>query len=86
MNVGDAPFDSKKSYESVACHAAAVTPSDATVLPMFRSLHIGTAGLVTVRMHSGAVVQHNAPQGPLSVCGDKVLATGTTASQIVAWY
>lgn len=66
--------------------AVAVTPSDATVLSATRALFVGTGGDVAVTMAGGGDVTFtNVPDGttlPISVT--KVLATGTTASDIVA--
>jgi hypothetical protein len=67
--------------------AIAVTPSDATVIPVTRGLYVGTTGTLIVRTANGnnatftnvAVGYH-----PLQV--DMVLATGTTALGILALY
>jgi hypothetical protein len=67
--------------------ATVVVPNDVTVLPTFRGLHIGVAGNVAMRMASGDVVTFtNVPVGDFGRQGDKVLATGTTATGIVALY
>jgi hypothetical protein len=68
-------------------HGASVTTSDSTILPTFRSLYIGVTGNVAIRMPSGASVTFSAvPVGIFNVQGDQVLATGTTATNIVALY
>lgn len=73
---------------TVAAHGtASVTPSDATVFPVCRSLYIGTTGNVTVRMADGMTQLFTAvPVGILPVQVDMVFATGTGASTIVALY
>lgn len=71
-----------------ARHAVAVTPSDATVLPgVTRSIFIGTAGDVAVRMASGTTITFTSVgAGVFPVQVDQVLSTGTTALNIVALY
>lgn len=71
-----------------AYDARAVTKSDATVVPTFRGLYVGGAGDVAIRMASGASITFVAvPVGSLmTVQGDMVLSTGTTATNIVALY
>lgn len=69
--------------------AAAVTTSDSTVLPVTRALYIGGAGNITVTMAEDGnnVTFVGVLAGmvyPLQV--SKVLATGTTATNIVALY
>lgn len=71
----------------VAAHgAAAVTASDATVIPVTRSLYVGTSGDVVVRMADGQSVTFVAAFGIIPVQVDMVKSTGTTASNIVALY
>lgn len=70
-----------------ARHAASVTASDATVIPMTRALYIGTGGTLVVRMASGSQVTFSSvPNGVFPIQVDMVLSTGTTASSIVALY
>lgn len=70
-----------------AYNAVSVTKSDATILQTFRALYIGTTGDVAVRMASGASITFKTvPVGVLSVQGDQVLSTGTTAAEIIALY
>ena len=71
-----------------AVDGVAVTPSDSTVLAATRSLYVSGAGDVAVEMISGNTVTFAAvPAGTvLPVQVVKVLATGTTASSIVAMY
>lgn len=69
--------------------AAAVTTSDSTVLPITRALYVGGAGNLTVTMgeDENNVTFVGVLAGmvyPLQV--SKVLATGTTATNIVALY
>jgi len=68
--------------------AAAVTTSDATVIPKTRALWVGVAGNVAVRMAGdGSLVTFTgAAVGILPVQVDKVLSTGTTATTILALY
>lgn len=70
--------------------AVAVTPSDAADVftdgPECRFLYVGTAGNVAVQMAEGAsVIYRNLAVGFLhNLVFSRVLATGTTASNIVA--
>lgn len=68
-----------------AVHAAAVVPSDTTILTPTRSLFIGVAGNITVRMFGGeTVLLSNVPVGIIPLQVDKVFASGTAATNIVA--
>jgi hypothetical protein len=70
-----------------ADEAAAVTKSDATILPTTRGLYIGTTGDVAVTMaRTGAAIVFTAVPGGviLPIRVTQVLSTGTTASNIVA--
>lgn len=70
-------------------NAATVTPSDSTALANTTSgLYIGGAGDVAVTMSSGSVVTFKAvPVGTvLKISVNKVMATNTTATNIVALY
>ena len=72
---------------TVSAHsAAAVTPSDSTVLPVTRALYIGTTGNVAVVMadDENTVTFSNVPVGILPIQVTKVMSTNTTASTIVA--
>ena len=68
----------------------AVTPADGTDLPggICRALFVGTAGdLVLIASEDeDAVLVPSVPAGILPVSTKRVLATGTTASGIVALY
>ncbi len=67
--------------------AIAVTPSDITNLVTTRSLYVGTSGNVSVIMADGQTVTFVAvPVGMFPIQVTKVLATGTTASDILAIY
>lgn len=74
--------------------AVAVTLSDVTVIPVTRSLYVGTGGTVVVHMAGGpggpqaaSATFTNVPSGfILPVQVDQVLNTGTTASGILALY
>jgi hypothetical protein len=72
-----------------ARHAEEVTTSDTVDLAFTsRSLYIGTSGDVTVLMAgTGAQITFSSvPVGTLPVSVTRVLATGTTAQDIVALY
>lgn len=68
-------------------YAAAIVPSDATVLATpTRGIWVGVTGNLAVRM-SGVgdlVTFSNVPVGMLAIAVDKVLATGTTATTMIA--
>ena len=68
--------------EAPAGGAQAVTPSDLAD-NFFRSLYIGTAGNLVVEMASGEVVTYVGLSGFAPIRVSKVLATLTTASDIV---
>ena len=77
---------------TVAAHdAVVVTASDVTQLPTTRGLYVGTAGNIAVVMGNGQsaspVVFYNVNAGsilPIQVV--QVMATNTTASNILALY
>ncbi|OUS04575.1 hypothetical protein A9Q96_15960 [Rhodobacterales bacterium 52_120_T64] len=73
--------------ESPARQAAVVTPDDiADLVNTSRSIYVGTAGDISVHMigQSSAVIFKAVPVGILPIRADRVLATGTTAADIVA--
>jgi len=68
--------------------AAAVTPSDTTIINC-RALYVGGAGNVAVKTTSGATaVTFTAPPVgtilPINIDGGQVMATNTTATLIIA--
>ena len=77
---------------TVSAHGAVeVTPSDTAILPCTRALYVGTSGNISVLMgdgqNSSAVVFYNVNAGmilPIQV--ERVYATATTASNIIALY
>lgn len=73
---------------TVAAHGAvAVTASDATIIPVTRSLYVGTTGNINVKMADGqTVLFSNVPVGIFPLQVTQVLSTTTTASNIVALY
>jgi hypothetical protein len=78
-----------KSMIGPATALSAVVPSDDADLPdgTTRAIHVGTAGTVTVMDTTGNVVTLTSLESqyhPVSV--RRVLATGTTATGIVAMY
>lgn len=85
------PIKTTRIDISPASGAFAVTPADATYLTSVRGLYIGGAGDVTVEMlnpeTAGATVTFSAvPVGTvLPIAVERVLATGTTATLIVAF-
>jgi len=73
--------------ESPAREASVVTPDDAIDLGnTSRSIYVGSAGDIAVHMvgESAAVIFKSVPVGILPIRADRVLATGTTALDIVA--
>lgn len=67
--------------------AAAVTPADAALIPITCGLYVGVAGNLTVTMAGGANVTFpSCPAGFHRLQVIAVLATGTTASGIIALY
>jgi len=68
--------------------AVAVVPNNATLIPVTRSLYVGTSGNLTVRMAEDQtnVTFANVQPGVFPVQVDMVFATGTTAADIVALY
>jgi hypothetical protein len=67
--------------------AVNVTPSDTTVLKLTKRLYIGGAGNIKVQMSSGAQPTFAVTAGQMiDLNVTKVLATGTTATGIVALY
>lgn len=70
-----------------AVDAVAVTPNDTTDLGEFRGLYIGTTGdVAVVTLRGSTVTFKNVPVGELAVAGTKVMATNTTATDILALY
>lgn len=66
---------------------AVVTKSDVTVLTNVRALYVGGAGDVAVTFADGTSATHVGvlAGSVLPVQATKVLSTGTTATNIVAW-
>lgn len=77
--------DGTLNVHASATTGAAVTPSDVTVLE-FKSLYIGLDGDVAVEHVDGTTATYQGVLGGsvLPVAGTKVLATGTSATNIVA--
>lgn len=79
----------RHANNTVAAHgAAAVTLNDSTVLPISRSLYVGTGGNIKVTMADGQVVTFlNVVSGSILPIQTQVIwSTGTTASNILALY
>ncbi|MHA1128196.1 MAG: spike base protein, RCAP_Rcc01079 family [Alphaproteobacteria bacterium] len=73
--------------ESPAREAVAVTPDDASDLGnTTRSIYVGTSGDIAVRMvgETAVVIFKAVPAGVLPIRADRILATGTTAADLVA--
>lgn len=67
--------------------AVSVTPNDSTVLVTTRSLFVGVSGNLAVQMADGETITFaNVPVGIFPIQVDKVLSTGTTATNIIALY
>jgi hypothetical protein len=70
---------------SPAAQAATVTPNDAADLPTAsRALYVGTAGNLVIVTVGGSTVTLVGASGWMPVRVARVLATGTTAGDIVA--
>ena len=70
-------------------HHADVTPSDATVFDQESAIFVGVGGDVALRLigNSTTATYKNVASGTLlPVSADKVLSTGTTATNIVRGY
>lgn len=79
--------NSSPSLAGPASHGFSVTPSDSALLSeTTRGIYVGTGGDIAALMLSGASVTFPAvPAGSvLPVRLTKIMATGTTASNIVA--
>jgi hypothetical protein len=69
-----------------ADRASAITPNDSTLFTQETALYIGTGGDVAVNMWgtNETVTFSNIPSGTfMPILVDKVLSTGTTASNII---
>ena len=63
--------------------AEAITPSDSTEVA-YSAIYVGTTGNVAIETPAGDTVTFTSvPVGVLPVCAVKVLATGTSASNLV---
>lgn len=70
-----------------AGYGVAVTPSDSVVIQMTRALYVGVGGNIRVTDINDNVTYVNVPSGSiLPIQVSKVLATSTTATNIVALY
>ncbi len=86
--MADLPYNEYSPIrDKPAGRAAAVTPNDSADLPVAANrLYIGVAGDVTCIPvgQAGSVLFKAAPVGILNVSVSRVLATGTTATNILA--
>ncbi len=77
--------DRSSGLDSPARYAAAVTPHDSTDLTTSaRALHVGTEGNISILTVGGDTVTLIGVSGFVPVCVQRVNATSTTASNIVA--
>lgn len=76
------------SLESPAEYHYPITPNDSQDLPVRpRALRVGGQGSLVVRDVDGTDVTYAVQAGEvLSLRAVRILATGTTASDIVGWY
>jgi hypothetical protein len=82
-------FSGESGGLTASAHSAAVvTPSDSTDLAvMTRAIHVGTAGDVKVNMMKGmTVVLTNLSVGWHPIRVSRIYSTGTTATQITAFW
>jgi hypothetical protein len=78
----------RHANNTVSAHGAiAVVPTDGLDIPICRALYVGTTGNISVRMADGQSVVFTAVAvGIFPIQVDRVNATNTTASNIVAMY
>jgi hypothetical protein len=70
-----------------AYSGAAITPSDATIIPITRAVYVGVTGNIAVRHGDGTLVTYsNVAVGVFPIQVDKVLSTGTTATTMIAMF
>ncbi|PRX09970.1 UNVERIFIED_ORG: hypothetical protein BCL66_105156 [Martelella mediterranea] len=67
-----------------ACQHRPVKPSDDVLLENVLSIYVGFGGAVAIEAGGGVAIYHCQNGTLLPVAAHKVLATGTTASEIVA--
>lgn len=86
--MADANFYRQAELHSPAFSAAAVTPNDGADLPKIfaRITAVGAGSIAVICSGGGQVTLGIAAGGVLPVFVDRVLATGTTATGIVALY
>lgn len=78
-------FNANNSIMGPYANAAAVTPNDSTDLTFrTRALYVGVTGNIVVSIGGSNVTFSNVPVGYHLLVVDRVLATGTTATNIVA--
>ncbi len=86
--MADINYYRQAELDSPAWSAAAVTPNDGADLPKVfaRITAVGAGNIAVVCSGGGSVTLGIAAGGVLPVFVDRVLATGTTATGIVALY
>jgi len=68
-------------------HSVPVVPSDVLALPPTRAIYVGTPGNITLQHIDGTSVLFTAVvAGILPVAVVRVMATGTTAANLIALY
>jgi hypothetical protein len=89
MAAVDQQYGMVEGLTGPADNQVAITPSDTTDLAYIsRALFIGGAGNIVVTPASGqANITYTVPAGMiLPIRVSRVIATGTTATNIVSWY
>ena len=78
--------DRSSGLESPGYNAATITPDDGADLPTAsRAIYVGTAGDLAITMVGGGTLTlKNVPAGILPLRVRRVLATGTSAADLVA--
>lgn len=67
--------------------AVVVTPTDGLLIPVTRGIYVGVTGNLAVQMADGQTVTFTAlPVGFHPIQAQIILATGTTATNILALY
>lgn len=80
--------DKGAGWASPAPSGASITPNDTTDLPRLARLYVGVSGDIAVILANDtvAIPLKNVPVGYQPLIVKRVLATGTTASELIALY
>lgn len=79
----------KADFTAPADDAVVITPSDTVDFTKgpCRAIYVGVTGDITlVTLAGNAVLHSNVSAGPFPIRASRVNATGTTATNMVAWY